>query len=198
MSRSTLIAASLLLAACAPEDDSVTPAAFETEGWIDTSPPGPPGPRPGQSADEDGEFGDEEDEEDEEGDEDAGAYWGVFAVADGGTVEEASGEFFAFEGGEEVCLILFEATASDPPTACSECSQAWTFTVGSPEAEIDVDGACERRAPANLEGTQFHLGYAGDTLYRDDGSGWRAGGEFNVKGNELWMEWSDGGADDEE
>jgi hypothetical protein len=105
MRRFTLITVATLLAACASEDETVTPAAFETEGWIDTSPPGPPGPRPGQSADEDGE--DDEDEEDEEDEGENGTYWGVFAIADGATVEEASGEFFAFEGEEEVCLILF-------------------------------------------------------------------------------------------
>lgn len=189
MRRATLTTVALLLAACGPEDESVQPAAFDTEGWIDTSPPGPPGPRPGQSADEEGE---DEDEEDEEGEEGEGAYWGIFAVADGATVEDASGEFYAFEGDEEVCLLLFEATASEPASSCADCSQAWTFTAAAPEVEIDVDGACERRAPANIEGMSFNLGYAGDTLYRDDGDGWRASGEFGVEGNELWMEWAAG------
>lgn len=183
MTRAPVLLSVALLIGCGPDDDTAPAAAFDSEGWIDTSPPSPPGPRPGVESDEEGE-GDDEDE-----DEGEGAYWGIFAVAEGSAVEEASGEFFATEAGEEVCLLLFEAVASEPETPCADCSQAWTFTARAPEVEIDVDGACERLAPADLEGTRFQVGYAGDTLFRNDGDGWRASGSFAVEGEELWMEW---------
>ena len=186
----TTMVLALGLSACGPEDQTVPPASFETEGWIDTAPPSEPGPRPGQAGGEEDEG--DEDDEDDEGGEESGRYWGVFMPADGPD-GGAEGEFFAEENGVEVCLLVFDLAASEPSLPCEACSSAWSLTASNPSTEIDEDGACERLLPEPLEGLVLHLGIDGNNvLYRDSGEGWGEIGEAGFEEGEMWLEWEDG------
>lgn len=167
-----------------------TTATFDSEGWIDTSPPGPPGGRPGVGGGEGDEEGD-----DDEGDDDGGAFWGLWGPYADGQLSELEGEYFVEDRGQEVCLLFFTTTIRGPAQDCSECTAGWEIELHAPEEEINVGTACQTHAPAQIEGLVLRLGIAADDrLMRDAGDGWREIGEAFVEDGELVLEWEGEGA----
>lgn len=176
-----------LLAACSgvPEGD----ANFETEGWIDTAPPGPPSEKPDPYGGEDGE--DEgEDEGDEDGEEEAGAVFVIYAGYENGMLLDPQGEFYASDGEQVTCEAFFPVEAGEALDGCQECDQAHTFTFGEPELDIDVDGACAGFGIPDLGGTMANLGWDGNEgLFREVDGLWEQVGEAFVEDGEIILEW---------
>lgn len=170
--------------------DAVEPSAsFETEGWIDTMPPGPPGPKPGLTGgDDQDEEEDDEGEEDDGGGEEAGAYWGIYGTWTDGVLGDPGGEFFAEVPGQVTCEMFFPVTILGPAEGCSECTTSWQFQLGAPEIDVDVDGACGQAG--QVEGTILDLGMtAENVVMRGEGGGWVEIGEAITEDGELILEW---------
>lgn len=183
--RAWVVCVTLGLAGCGEPELGPT---FDTEGWIDTSPPSTPSDRPGGGGGED----EDEDDDDEDSDE-TGAFWAIYGdFADGQWGEEVIGEYFAIEAGREVCLIEFEVSVRGPVEGCSDCSAAWELEAGEAFEEINEGGACQS-GPPPIPGLVFRLGMAEpETAMMDDGSGWRPIGEAFQEEGELVLEWEDG------
>ena len=178
-----LACASTLLA-CG--SDSPPSAEFESEGWIDTAPPGPPSARP-TAADDEGAEGDDE------GDEVAG-YWGIFGAYEDGMLSDVEGEFFVAgpQDEEELCLVLFPIAAVSPASGCDQCANAWDFEVGQPVEEINIDGACQTYGPSQIAGLVLKRGLTSDqVLLGNDGQGWRPIGEAWLEDGGVSLEWPD-------
>ena len=172
----------ILLAMVVGCGEGTTGAELESEGWIDSAPPGPPNQRPGAGEDED-----EEDDEDGEG---TWTAWGIFGVYADGQLTDAEGEFFAEEDEVEVCLLFFPVTVRAPLDTCTQCTAAWELELGTPEPEIDVDSGCQRHAPTQIEGLVLRLGFTSDgAVMHDDGEGWTPNGEAFTEDDELILEW---------
>lgn len=173
-------ALALALAACGPDPVG---AEFDTEGWIDTMPPGPPDEGPVGD-------GDDEDDEGEEGGE-LEAYWGIWGEYANGEFGEMGGEFFAEQYGQELCLIEFYIALQGEAAGCDACSSAWEFRADDSFAEIDVK--CDEVGPGDVEGMTFKLGIADDGIvHRDEGDGFKPIGEWFEEDGELILEWEDG------
>ena len=180
MKRSFLPLALCLTSACV---DAPPPVVFDTEGWIDSAPPGQPNQKPDFTGG---------DEEDDDGDEESGAFMGIFGAFADGNLGEVEAEFFAESMGQELCIQFFEVSVVGPVSDCAACTHAWEFEFGATETELDVNAACSQ-GPGDINGQRWKLGIDGDNnLYRYDGEVWQAIGESTVEAGELFMEWEYG------
>ncbi|MCH9679965.1 MAG: hypothetical protein K0V04_00915 [Deltaproteobacteria bacterium] len=158
-------------------------ATFDSEGWIDVNVSGPPSDRPG------GEGGDDDDDDD---DDESGRFWEFFGQYADGQLSELEGEFFAEDGDREVCILVFGATVRGTADDCPSCTAAWEIQLGTPQAEIDLDGGCRTHGPPQIEGLILRLGIADDVLMRDRGDGWEPAGEVLFEGDEIVLGWEAG------
>lgn len=189
MNKSHIIIIALgLVAGCsgAPEDS----ANFETEGWIDTAPPGPPSEKPSPNGDEEGEDEDGEEEGEEEGEDEAGAVFVIFAGYEGGVLSNPEGEFFSSDGEQATCEAFYGVTVGDALDTCQACDYAYTFTFDEPELDIDVDGACSEYGLDELGGSTMNLGWdGGEALFREVDGAWLQVGEAFAEEGEIILEW---------
>lgn len=170
-------------------------ANFETEGWIDTSPPGPPSEKPSPYGEEDGEEEGEDEDGEEEGEEDgedeAGALFVIYAGYEDGVVSNPEGEFFSSDGQQATCEAFFSVEVGQVLDGCQECDQAFTFTFGEPEVDIDVDGACGTYGIDGLGGSSANFGWnGGESLLREVDGVWTEVGEAFAEDGEIILEWS--------
>ena len=182
-----------LLAACGPGSDdpagtaadtsgtstttsSTTTPSVETKPWdieTETNPPPPQTssttPDPTTATDppppppDTGESGEVEED-----------FVGIFGfgMAVPGQSYAVEGETIAFVDGEDLCVLLWTASAV-PDDTCTECDFAFRLTIDTVEVEADVDCAAYGWAPAEVEGSVIAVGPApGEDLYVDEGEGW--------------------------
>ena len=149
-----------------------------------------------EAEDDEDDEGEDEDDEDDEGEDDTAEeegeafIWGE--LEDSGPDREGWGGIEVIEGGVELCLIGFELQQTATLSDCSDCTSAFTVSVGQVEVEQDTSCAAAGFDPTTLEGTVWSVGISGEDAYLKVDGSWQEMGESwtedDVIGWELWLE----------
>ncbi len=122
-----------------------------------------------------------------EGEPDEVGIFGWSIVEPGVSFMGMEGEFIAFIGGEELCIITWTFESGVPNDTCAECDFAYDIVRTEPVVEEDI--ACADYIDPTTIPTMISMGFASDErLMMFDGMEWvEAGfGEFlPEKGNEF-------------
>lgn len=172
----------LTLPACGPNNPSDSGTSSASDPWIDGEIPDTGGQPPGP-----GGGGDDEDEDESEGGEEDELLWEVFGEFEPGVSFTGEGEVIHIAGGEVLCAVFHQAVSVQPLDDCTECEFAFELEYTGVEVEVDTD--CPVDA-ASIEGRRERVGYSSpETLWVDDGSGWREAGWAGVEGSEFFFEY---------
>ncbi|MEL6341893.1 MAG: hypothetical protein AAFV53_02095 [Myxococcota bacterium] len=189
--RTTIVSALLFLVGC---DNTNTTNSDTSGNWWDAGSDSNSGDDDGDG-DGDGDDDDDDDDDDEE-DEVGQVFWGELETNEGWG---AVGYFSVTENGVE-CDQEFPVTGFEVVNDCSDCSSAYSLTLGEGETFDEAGAGCSTSPYGDLSGTVFRFGVAGGVLYVDTGDGFKsvAGGFAEVEGTEVFFEIGSHEEDEEE
>ncbi|MEL6343151.1 MAG: hypothetical protein AAFV53_08440 [Myxococcota bacterium] len=202
--RATTLSAMILLIGCGNGQTSPGDTTPSGDWWNSGSDPGSnDDDNPDSDDDEDEDEDDDEDEgeddegeDDEEGEEVGQFFWGELSTSEGlGAVG-----FFSVSASGVDCEEEFIASSIAPISDCSQCSSAYSMTLGQRELFSDDESGCAASPYGDLSGTVFRFGLSGETLYIDSGSGFEVvpGGFAESEGNDVFFEIGSGEAPEDE
>ncbi|MCA9571740.1 MAG: hypothetical protein KC656_28075 [Myxococcales bacterium] len=93
---------------------------------------------------------------------DSGAWTGQWGeiTRQGDAFGEAWMGFTQWDGTASQCDVAYPLENPTPASGCATCTLQTTFTLGAPEVEADVAGACAAQGWTGLQGTTITIGHA--------------------------------------